>query len=116
MPVNEAMDSTLSGARKPAVPKPSVVNWRRICGTTDPKTKLEERFTECYALTPEDQTRENDVEQFWVHRWLAVCDDPKNVPEQKVFTPKQMSERSANCGQEKGVLTDVRLNHFMVFR
>ena len=54
--MNEAMDATLSGARKPMMPKLSVVNWRRICGTTDPETKLDERFTELYALTPEEQT------------------------------------------------------------
>ena len=79
--MNEAMDATLSGAPKPAVPKISVVNWRRTCGPADPKTKLEERFTEIHALTPEDQTRETGEKLFWVQRWLAVCDDPINVPE-----------------------------------
>ena len=106
--MNEATDATLSGARKPAVPKLCVVNWRRICGTTDPKTKLEEQFAKLYALTPEEQTRENDEKQFWVQRWLAVCDDPMNVPE---HSPRSRCLRgSVNCGQEKGVLTGVRLN------
>ena len=102
--MNEAMDATLSGARKPAVPNPSVVNRRRICRTTetDPKTKLEERFTELYALTSEEQIRENDEKQFWGQRWLAVCDDPINVHEQKVFTPKQLSERIRKLRPGKG--------------
>ena len=68
----------------------------------DPKTKLEERFTELYALTPEEQTRENDEKHFYVQRWLAVCDDPINVPVQKVFTPKQMSERIRKLRPGKG--------------
>ena len=83
--MNEAVDATLFGAKKPEKPKSSVVNWRRICGEHDPKTKLEERFTDLYALTPEEQTRENGEKQLWIQRWLAVCDDPMAVPMQKGF-------------------------------
>ena len=100
--MNEAVDATLFGAKKPERPKPSVVNWRRICGENDPKTKLEERFTDLYALTPEEQTRENGEKQLWVQRWLAVCDDPMTVPMQKVFTPKQMFERIRKLHLGKG--------------
>ena len=100
--LKEAIDATLTGAKKPAMPKPSVVNWHRICGTMDPKTKLEERFTELYALTPEEQLRENDEKQFWIQRWLTACDDPESVPVQKVFTPQQMSERIRKLRPGKG--------------
>ena len=100
--MNEAVDATLFGAKKPERPKPSVVNWHRICGTNDPKTKLEERFTDLYALTPEEQTRENGEKHFWVQRWLAVCEDPMTVSMQKVFTPKQMFERIRKLRPGKG--------------
>ena len=62
----EAIDAAMSGAKRPETRKSNVVNWRRICGPTNPKTKLEERFTELYALTPEEQVRENDEKKFWI--------------------------------------------------
>ena len=100
--LKEAIDATLSGAKKPVMPKPSAVNWRRICGTLDPKTKLEEHFTDLYALTPEEQLKENDEKQYWIQRWLEVCDDPESVPVPRVFTPQKMSERIRKLRPGKG--------------
>ena len=77
--LKEAIDAANSGAKRPETQKSTVVNWRRICGPTSPKSKLEERFTELYALTPEEQVRENDEKQFWIQRWFDACDDPENA-------------------------------------
>ena len=100
--LKEAIDATLSGAKKPVMPKSCVINWHRICGTSDPKIKLEERFTELYALTPEDQSKENDEKQYWIQRWLEVCDDPESVQVPRVFTPQKMSERIHKLRPGKG--------------
>ena len=114
--MNEAVDATLFGAKKPERPKPSVVNWRRICGTNDPKTKLEERFTDFFALTPEEQTRENGEKHFWVRRWLAVCEDPMNVPCKRFSLRNRCLRGSVSCDLGRGALTGVRPNCFMVCR
>ena len=78
--LKEAIDATMYGAKRPETTKSAVVNWRRICGNVNPKTKLEERFNDLYALSPEDQIRENDDRQYWIQRWLTACDDPGECP------------------------------------
>ena len=98
----EAIDAAMSGAKRPETRKSNVVNWRRICGQTDPKIKLEERFTELYALTPEELLRENNIKQNWIQRWFDACDDPANAPMQKVFTPMSMAERIRKLKPGKG--------------
>ena len=108
----EAIDAAMSGAKRPETRKSNVVNWRRICGPTDPMVKLEERFTELYALTPEELIRENDIKQFWIQRWFDACDDPENAPMQKVLTPMSMAERIRKLRPGKGSPDGCTAEHF----
>ena len=58
--------------------------------------------TDLYALTPEEQSKENDEKQYWIQRWLEVCDDPESVPVPRVYTPQKMSERIRKLRLGKG--------------